>query len=274
MFRGDALKAFLPATPATVRTLNDLKHYGLANNRIINKIEDLPILISAINSFEEETVLDSDWKYEINQYCYRNIWNFDDTRKRIGFFGCSFTFGEGIEYKDTFVNLSSNALNLNPFNFGIGGSSIERVARTFAAVTQMIDIDVAVVTLPSWYRQFHVDVKDGGKIINLIPGYPHDGFKKLNDIFEIVEDDYYINRAITSINWIFDNAKSNNIKVLFSSWDHPCNELCKLMYPENTINPFPNIDDKCARDKMHPGPKSQRAHAEQIIKAINDRAWI
>jgi phospholipase/lecithinase/hemolysin len=62
--------------------------------------------------------------------------------------------------------------------------------------------------------------------------------------------------------------------VLFSSWDHTTNATCKILLPDNTLNPFPNIDDKCARDKMHPGPKSQQAHAEQIIKAINDRAWI
>ena len=56
--------------------------------------------------------------------------------------------------------------------------------------------------------------------------------------------------------------------------DHPLNELCQLIYPDSTIDPFPNIDDKCARDKMHPGPKSQAAHAEQIIKAFHDRAWV
>jgi hypothetical protein len=45
------------------------------------------------------------------------------------------------------------------------------------------------------------------------------------------------------------------------------------MYPDITINPFPNIDDKQARDKLHPGPLSHKAHAEQIIKKINDKTW-
>lgn len=276
MFRGEALKTFLAASPASVKKLEDLRNYGSAHKSIVDKFDESTetIPLSAINAFEEENVTANDWNYSINRYYFRENWNFSDLRKRIGFFGCSFTFGEGIDYKDTFVSLSSSELNLNPFNFGIGGSSIERVARTFAAVTQVIDLDIAVVTLPAWYRQLHIDVNDNGKIINIIPGYPHDGFKKLDKIFEIVSDDYYINRAVTSINWIYDNAKANNIKILFSSWDHPCNELCHLMYPNNTIKPFPNVDDKCARDKMHPGPKSQKAHADQIIKAINDRAWV
>jgi len=275
MYRGDALKIFLPSAPATATSLEDLRHYGSAHTDIVDKFEhDDTILVKAVNAFEEENVSNDDWKYEINKYYYRGAWDLDSDKSRIGFFGCSFTFGEGIDYKDTFVKLSSDELNLNPFNFGIGGSSIERVARTFAVVNNLLDLDYAVVTLPAWYRQLHVDINDYGKIINLIPGYPHNGFKELNKIFDIVNDDYYINRAVTAINWIYDNAKANNVKVLFSSWDHPCNELCKLMYPDNTLNPFPNIDDKCARDNMHPGPKSQLAHARQIVKGFHDRAWL
>jgi hypothetical protein len=275
MYRGDSLKTFLPAAPATVKTLEDLRHYGSAHKEVVGKFATTEsVLVKAVNAFEEENVSDDDWKYEFNQYHYRGIWDFDSDRPKLGFFGCSFTFGEGIKSEDTFVELSSEHLMMNPFNFGIGGSSVERVARTFAAANNVIDLDYAVITLPAWYRQLHIDINDYGKIINLIPGYPHNGFKKLNQIFDIVDDDYYINRAVSSINWIYDNAKAHNVKVLFSSWDHPCNELCELMYPDNTLKPFPNIDDKCARDKMHPGPKSQYAHAEQIVKGFHDRTWV
>ena len=50
-------------------------------------------------------------------------------------------------------------------------------------MNNVIDLDYAVITLPAWYRQLHIDVNDYGKIINLIPGYPHNGFKNLNQIF-------------------------------------------------------------------------------------------
>ena len=96
----------------------------------------------------------------------------------------------------------------------------------------------------------------------------------MSNLLTSLDEDYYIVRAATSINWIYDIAKYKGIKLILSSWDQPQNEFCQEAFPNNTIDPFPNIDDKCARDKMHPGPKSQAAHAEQIIKAFHDRAWV
>jgi hypothetical protein len=111
-------------------------------------------------------------------------------------------------------------------------------------------------------------------MINIIPGYPHSGYEKICKMLTDIEEEFYVVRATSSINWIHDVAINKGIKILFSSWDHPLNYFCKRILPENTLEPFPNIDDKKARDNMHPGVKSQRAHADQIIKAINDRAWI
>jgi hypothetical protein len=58
-----------------------------------------------INSEEEKVVKPGDWQYRINKYNFREPWNFEAHTPKIGFFGCSFTFGEGIEYPDTFVNI-------------------------------------------------------------------------------------------------------------------------------------------------------------------------
>jgi hypothetical protein len=263
---------YVLSSASKVSSLEDLSKFGIHakwKQTVEDKSSDY-ILRPFINGAEEKIVQPGDWQYKINKYNFREPWNFNDNPK-IGFFGCSFTFGEGIEYKDTFVNLVSTQFKCNPFNFGVGGSSLHRVARTFSAVTKVIDLDYAVFTLPHWHRQMYLD--DSGKIINLIPQWPNEQFEAISNQLTSLEEEYYIVQAVSFVSWIYDLAIAKGIKIILCSWDYPLNDLCKVMYPDVTIDPFPNIDDKCARDKMHPGIQSQYAHAQQIKRAIDDRAW-
>ena len=268
MARGNDFTPYLKTSPANIKTVSDLCVFGKTHQSTKQGFELL-----ASNQAEEE-LLDpnTDWKYYINEYNFRNEWDLVSKKETIGFFGCSFTFGEGIHNDDMFVNIISKTLDMNPINVGVGGTSLERTARTFASAVQVINFDYAVLTLPAWTRQMHLTKQ--GNIVNIIPYWPHNEYEKINKLFSSVDDDFFINQSISYVTWMVDVAKANNIKLILCSWDHPLNELCKLMFPEDTIKPFPNIDDKCARDKMHPGPKSQAAHAEQIIKAFHDRTWV
>jgi hypothetical protein len=267
-------KKYSVTSASNVSIVDDLSKFGLnVNWHGTEENEKLEFAYRPfINSEEEKIVKPGDWQYRINKYNFREPWNFKSKKPKIGFFGCSFTFGEGIEYKDTFVNIVSEKFNLNPFNFGVGGSSVHRVARTFSAVTKVIDLEYAVLTLPHWHRQMYID--DNGKLINLIPYWPHSRFVEISNQLTNLEEEYYVVQAVSFVSWICDLAEARGIKLILSSWDYPLSDLCKVMYPNIAIDVFPNIDDKCARDYMHPGIKSQYAHAEQIIKAINDRAWI
>ena len=275
MARGFEFTPYLKTSPANIKTVSDLRVFGKAHQ--VSK-QRLPFVkqvyeLLACNQAEEELLNPkTDWKYYINEYNFRNEWNLNSKKETIGFFGCSFTFGEGIHNDDMFVSIVSEALDMNPINVGVGGAGLERTARTFASAANVIKFDYAVLTLPAWTRQMHVTKE--GKLINIIPYYPHNDFEKLNEIYSSFDEDFFVNQAISYVNWIGDIATANNIKLILCSWDHPLNELCKFIFPKDTIKPFPNIDDKCARDKMHPGPKSQAAHAEQIIKAFHDRAWV
>lgn len=276
--RGNDLKPYLRTSPSNIKSLKDLRIFGRTHESLRQRLSFVKqgFELLSCNNAEEQLVKQSeikpsDWKYKINEYNFRNDWNFDDTRKKIGFFGCSFTFGEGISDDDLFVNIVSNHFSLNSFNLGVGGAGLERVARTWASANKVIKFDYAILTLPAWSRQMHLTSQ--GEIINIIPQWPHKDYEKIYGVFNSLDEDFYVNHAITYVNWIVDVAEKNNIKILLSSWDYPLNELCEQMYPELTIEPFRNLDDKCARDKMHPGPKSQRAYAETIIRAINDRAW-
>lgn len=270
---------FIKSHPTSIKNLEDFKKYygfDLYSNREFKRKRlqnpDGYIELSYIYNDEDKYIDQDSWKYIINPWNFRDHWNFDDNRSKIGFFGCSFTFGEGIDSIDTFVDIVSKKFNLNPFNFGIGGASIERIARTVSAVVNLIDIEYAVITLPSCHRTLYID--DTGSMINFLPSSPPSKFVRLSKQLTSLDDDFYIIRALSSVNWIYDVLNKKNIKFLISSWDYPLNYLCKKIFPLHTLDPFPIVDDKQARDRLHPGIKSQQAHADQIIKAFFDKNWV
>jgi hypothetical protein len=265
---------FVTTAPSRITNLDELFKLGMFPRDRWNahKVDSDHAIFPWIGKNEDKRIQPGDWTYHINKYNFRDPWNLASTKPKVGFFGCSFTFGEGIKSEETFVQLAAKECNLEPFNFGVGGSSVHRIARTFSAVTNLIDLDYAVFTLPHWHRQLYID-KDG-KAINLIPGWPHEDYKKLNDKLTELDEEYYVVQAASFVTWIYDVAKLRNIKLILSAWDHPLNDLCRVMYPNNSILPFPNIDDKRARDKLHPGPLSHNSHAQQIIRKINDKTWV
>lgn len=269
------LEPYARLMPSKVKSLDDLVPFGYLGYEKYRKyfLRRKPFVeIETVQASEKEGYKQDPWMYKINRYNFRGSFNTSSKKDRIGFFGCSFTFGEGVKEENTFSNLVGNHFDLNTFNFGIGGAGLERVAKTFSAVNSIVDLDYAVVTLPTWFRQLHLD--DKGNMVNIIAGLPHKTFPELSNFLTSASDDYYVVRASSLINWMYDIAKYKGIKLIFSSWDYAVNHFCQLSFPDVTIRPFPNIDDKQARDKMHPGVKSHRAHADQIIEAINDRAWI
>lgn len=266
-------KKYAKTSSSHVSTIDDLSRFGIKKRAWSLRDHQRGYkTVLGMNAEEEAIVKPGDWEYIINRYNFRELWDFESPKPKIGFFGCSFTFGEGIEYKDTFVNLVSTELNLNPFNFGNGGASLQRVARTFSAASKVIDLDYAVFTLPHWHRQLHIDKK--GRFINLIPHWPHQNYEELSKQLTSLEEEFYIVQAVSYVNWIHDLAEHKKIKIILCSWDVPLNDLCKAMYPKLTIGTFPNVDDKCARDKMHPGVLSHQEHSRQIVKAFRDRTWV
>lgn len=263
---------FAKISPTTVSSFEDLIRYGKMHAYEFNEeIEGKDFIeLLTINPKELKSIRQGDeaWTYYINKYNFRDEWTFDKNKPNIGFFGCSFTFGEGIKSKNTFVQIVTKKLNANGFNFGVGGAGVERVARTISAATKVIDFDYIVVTLPMPTRELYYTKHM--ELANIVHSYIEKDYEDLGKALAILPDEYYYHKAIGHISWIHDICLNKNIKLILSSWDHPLNELCTHLLPNNTLAPFPNIDDKKARDMQHPGVKSQKAHAVQIIEAMND----
>jgi hypothetical protein len=217
---------------------------------------------------------DNMWKYSINEYNFRDTWDLSKTdSKKIGCFGDSFTFGDGLPSHELHVNYLSSILNMRTFNVGMGGSSAERVARTFSIFSKFVQIDVAVFTFPSIYREFFID--PSGRIRNLIPNNSGNDEKYMKEFFGLHEN-YQLVKLSLNINYILDIAEERKIKVLFTSWDPPTYDILKTVAPSNCMSEiFPNtLDQRSARDLQHPGKKSQYKHAENIAKELYDRTWI
>jgi len=265
-----------PISPSCTRIVKDLVPYGKFYPRdFIDKIGDSDhFYIDYLCDAERDNISSgkySNWKYYFNQYNFRDEWHFD-RRKKIGFFGCSFTFGEGIDSKDTFVQIVGNELNYSSFNFGIGGASQERILRTYMAALRVIDFDIVVVTLPTPIRQMYVS--DDGEIVNLIPMHNEDAYTKVGKELTRLTDTYYYNKELTNINTFKMLADLKGIKILIGSWDHPTVELVKQTMPSIALDPFPNIDKHEARDNQHPGPISQKTYARQIMEVLRGKTWI
>jgi hypothetical protein len=267
------LKKYTNTASCRTNTLDDLFNLGsfTRGHWHMNRVDDDHAIFRWIDNTESTVVKPGDWTYYINRYNFRDPWLLDSPKLKVGFFGCSFTFGMGIKSEDTFVQIAANECNLQPFNFGIGGSSIHRSAKIFSTVTNLINLDYAVFTLPPWHRQLHID--QTGHTINMIPGLSHVNYRNLNKKLVEIDEEYHMVQAISFITWIYDIAKLKNIKLILSSWDSCVNSLCQVMYPQNTIDKFPTIDAKASRDQSHPGPTSQAAHATQIIQKINNNTW-
>lgn len=263
-------------SPSCVRRIDDLVPYGkFYPMDYIDKIKDNDYFYVDYLCDQERDNINTgkfeNWKYHFNKYNFRDDWTFD-SKKNIGFFGCSFTFGEGIKSEDTFVQMVGNNLGYNAFNFGIGGSSQERILRTFMAAIRVIEFDIVIVTLPTPVRQMYVS--DDAEIINLVPMHNEEIYKKVGKQLTGLPDTYYYNKALTNINTFKMLADLKLIKLLIGSWDHPTVELTKHTMPSLALEPFPNIDKHEARDGMHPGPISQKTYASQIMEKLNARAWI
>ena len=227
---------------------------------------------------EEAPNFDKDpWQYTINQYGFRDVWRNKAKRPNIGFYGCSNTFGEGVESSKHWTTLLSKHYNMCKYNFGIGGASALRIARTFVATQQVLNLNYAVILLPGLYRidyarilSKEVSAKNRqwesgniGMIPDFKPSHLTDA-KLWKSLYSTFDDNMFIMNLIYAVSMITESAKANNVKIVFSSW---CTETLYTLDKINAPNVYPNIGLKgidVARDELHPGPESSKLFAEKL----------
>ena len=134
--------------------------------------------------------------------------NTERYKKNIAFFGCSFTYGLGVENEKTYPSqvqkLSGNEWNC--LNFGVPGGSLDLVYVIYNKVIKEIDIDCVVVQWPSIYRRMYFDE---GKYVS--PFHPWEN--EISKYFAKISDsDYCVVRNLSNLQVINSFKKTFNLQ--------------------------------------------------------------
>lgn len=253
-------------SPHLVKTVDDLNFYGnttpLTEESFVESKGDYQIynLGEIVKKY-----------YKINKYNFRGKFDFVSPEQKIGFFGCSFTFGEGVDDGWIFKDIVENKFGCNCFNFGTLGASIEYIAYTFNAATRVINFDkAAIITLPDIYRSMYLQSNSTNTSHRNISHSTKTGYTKLDDTVKsiyMLPDDFFVQRAITNINWIVSTARQKGMRVFLTSWSNETYEILRRIFPKLSMDEmFPYIDRGI--DDLHPGLQSHRRFAEQIMSVI------
>jgi hypothetical protein len=297
---------------------NAVEFYGKGNNNVLNNIissspwnasepKDMrayssyynvpndcsgnpgPGIHKFLSQSEEDCSLEDypDFSYYINDLGFRDPYPSMDAENIMGFFGCSFTWGEGLDTTTNFPHIVSNHFQCPHLNFGVGGSGAQRIALTFAAAANIWPMKTAVVTLPNWARFHYVDKLGHMKRIHL--PHPMFGNRELEKVRESVissfSDAYMIGTTKDAINSMLTVSKLKNIKLVIATWCVDTSLIIEAITGKPVLKYFPTAQEShemrgidspgmYARDSKnqagHPGPLMAKNFSNRLIKVIED----
>lgn len=215
---------------------------------------------------------DYDFKYYLNNIGFRGVYPNKDDDNIIGFFGCSFTFGEGLPEEKNFPYLISKHLNKRCLNLGLQGANAHHTSLIFSAASNIWNIDTAVITLPNWGRFSYVD-----KYNQLVPIMPTLNYK-ISEIERVrttlvnnFSDQYLLSITKDAITTILAISKLKNIKLILSSWDGETRYLITTLLG---IVPEFNHDSKnVARCPYHPGEDAVNTYTKNVLNFVNQNKF-
>jgi hypothetical protein len=230
-------------------------------------------------------------RYKVNKLGLRGSGDFKSKKKKVAFFGCSFTFGWGVNEEDGFPHIIGTELfpDHEIINVGMPGTSIDTCVRYFKMVTDVVDIDYAIILLPAPFRtelpceNMHI------KYANIVTNENH-APKELKEKFpawvELNDSLYLKYRFLKNVSFIDQIATNKNVNVFFSTYDDDGKEYLNEVLPENKILPFfdqyelkssfelpdydPELKHFFARDGHHPGVYSNKVFSDKVIKKIKN----
>ena len=245
----------------------ELNHFVFTHSRKENTVG---LEYSTLGFHDEESdATQNPWQYRINKYGYRgDNWSFNNDA--IAFFGCSFTFGTGVE-KDI-ATVSQELLNTECYNIGQPGASAITILKTFNSFIKYYPVKTAIITLPISNRIYYPvfnDTTSCWEYGSLLPNWKDPNTRPIyTHAFQFFNLD-------TSLAYLYDyiqmaelSAKLSGTDIIWSSWDINTQEfLNSVVETKHTINVGDQQLDK-ARDQLHPGPKFVQSWSLNIKKEI------
>lgn len=222
-----------------------------------------------------------DWphfEYYINDMGFRDHYPKTKTKRALGFFGCSFTFGQGLPTNETFPYLISQHLGLPYLNLGMCGFGHHMIAQTFLAAVQIWKLEYAVITFPNIERFNYVTRDD-----LVWPVHPHRDHQTDEHIdvhkavWKYFSPNHHYHQFKDSLVHILQTAKQYGVRLAIGSWGgaNPHSIVNRITGYDtvNFIYSFNNGGD-LARDRCHPGHAQHVDYALKISKRIEQNEVI
>ena len=257
----------------SVTTLDQLSKFTNWANNDIDRFPQTPGSYQFLSSAEQDRSHSyKEFTYSINEIGCRSSL---ELQKSIAFFGCSFTFGEGVAEEDTFSDIIANKLNMPYNNLGSNGYTIPQIAQLFHATLQVLNFDTAIITLPSPFRFHYVTTKD-----KCWPVYPnkdrddaeHETIRK--KVYANLSENYLLHQAKDYITYIQACADLYNKKVIWGTWSKDTYALLENLEIDTIKFNFEYVEslnlqgDYIARDNIHPGIIQHAEYSRNILDAI------
>lgn len=199
----------------------------------------------------------------------------------ICYYGCSFTFADGVHVKDRWSNCVDRAMGFKSNNFGVQGMTTEGVCDMFVVTSKLIKIPRAVILWPDWFR-YQMPFVNGNEY-NYLTIFPHEDYrtptifpwdlmvKDLFPYYNSLSDEHFSYKFKNSVNMVMHIAEMNGTEVWMSTWSDDSrtwkileNSGCRL------VPRF--VNDGLAADMAHPGPKAHARFAKQVVDYMRTHA--
>jgi hypothetical protein len=187
--------------------------------------------------------------YSYNSHGFRTS-NFTDEESGIAL-GCSFTEGVGIPNHQSWPSVLSQLLNINIYNLGIGGASIDTAFRLLDHYIDKLNVKFVALCSPEKSR---FEIFDQGYPVNILSGL------RTKPEFIIP----YLKHRLAFSDDI--ESEINHKKNLLAM-----QQLC-AKHNVHFIH-IPVRSFKCnyaGRDLAHPGPEPHKIFADQMFKQIQE----
>lgn len=242
--------------------------YGLLQE---NQSVGQPIEVLEFPYLPEIGIKKDPWTYKINSRGFRGKeWKFK--KNFIPFFGCSYTFGIGVEKNIT--EYFEEKTGMKCINVGIPGASLPYVLKSFHIFNTFQPSKFAIITLPALDRIPNPtrNKKDDWEYHNILPNMEstRSSYEK---VYKVLGSDYFISTALDYIAWATTTAKLTGTRLYWSSWhDATMTVIDSCIDRENVFYyNYGNNQIDFGRDNGHWGPKSTERWASNLVDFLKEK---
>lgn len=201
---------------------------------------------------EDNGWLNGEIKYQFDNLGFRKQLK-NNFEKDILFLGCSYTFGIGINYEDSFTNIVADALEMNNVNWAVPGSSNDTAFRLCQQYLQKKIPSMVILNSPSPYRLELFSEHDGESQSHNVISLQRQGEPLLGSNFECPIE--FFDERFSLLN------REKNILAMEMLCSKNKIKFLHLNAEDIMLRDF-------GRDLAHPGVRSNQAFADTILKDL------